>query len=150
MILKFDTTKRERIFVELLDKNKKIDKLSEKQKHSSQALLPLIDKILKKNKHSLRSNELKHSLWSSSFGTFDILSTGELRTAGLKKYFKGITAIEVNTGPGSFTGTRVGVAVANALGFALDIPVNGSPRSPREAGKKGKIVLPKYTKSKFD
>lgn len=36
-----------------------------------------------------------------------------------------LTAIEVVTGPGSFTGLRVGVAVANALGYALDIPVNG-------------------------
>lgn len=33
--------------------------------------------------------------------------------------------IEVETGPGSFTGLRVGVAIANALGFALGIPVNG-------------------------
>lgn len=37
-----------------------------------------------------------------------------------------ITEIEVNTGPGSFTGLRVGVAVANALGFALGVPVNGT------------------------
>src|SRR5258708_32269970 len=33
--------------------------------------------------------------------------------------------IIVNTGPGSFTGLRVGVAVANTLGWALKIPVNG-------------------------
>ena len=32
---------------------------------------------------------------------------------------------EVNRGPGSFTGLRVGVAIANALGFLLKIPVNG-------------------------
>ncbi len=38
---------------------------------------------------------------------------------------KDITEIEVNTGPGSFTGIRVGVAVANTLGFVLGIPVNG-------------------------
>lgn len=37
-----------------------------------------------------------------------------------------IDEIEVNPGPGSFTGTRVGVSIANALGFALDIKVNGS------------------------
>ena|SRR3972149_429214 len=38
---------------------------------------------------------------------------------------KQITEIEVNTGPGSFTGLRVGVSVANTLGWALGIPVNG-------------------------
>lgn len=36
-----------------------------------------------------------------------------------------LTEIEVNPGPGSFTGIRVGVSIANALGFALNIPVNG-------------------------
>ena len=39
-----------------------------------------------------------------------------------------LTAIEVETGPGSFTGLRVGVSVANALGFSLGIPVNGKVR----------------------
>lgn len=58
-----------------------------------------------------------------------------------KKKFSDLTEIRVNPGPGSFTGTRVGVTVANALGFSLNIPVNG---------KKGKIILPKYEKSKFD
>lgn len=37
-----------------------------------------------------------------------------------------IDELEVNPGPGSFTGTRVGVAIANALGFGLEIKVNGS------------------------
>jgi tRNA threonylcarbamoyladenosine biosynthesis protein TsaB len=37
---------------------------------------------------------------------------------------KDIKEIKVNTGPGSFTGIRVGVAVANAFGYALNIPVN--------------------------
>lgn len=41
------------------------------------------------------------------------------------KEFKDLTAIEVNTGPGSYTGLKVGVSVANALGFSLNIPVNG-------------------------
>lgn len=38
---------------------------------------------------------------------------------------KTLKGIEVATGPGSFTGIRVGVSVANALGFSLGIPVNG-------------------------
>lgn len=43
----------------------------------------------------------------------------------IKKEFKNLSAIEVNTGPGSYTGLKVGVAVANALGLSLNIPVNG-------------------------
>lgn len=36
-----------------------------------------------------------------------------------------ISEIEVATGPGSFTGIRVGISVAQALAYALNIPVNG-------------------------
>lgn len=49
-----------------------------------------------------------------------------------------ITEVEVNTGPGSFTGLRVGASVANALGFSLGIPVNG-----RDILRGGSVV-PKY------
>lgn len=42
-----------------------------------------------------------------------------------KLSLKDITEIKVNTGPGSFTGLKVGVAVAQALGWGLKIPVNG-------------------------
>ena len=38
---------------------------------------------------------------------------------------KSITEIEFNAGPGSFTGLRVGAAVANTLGWTLGVPVNG-------------------------
>ncbi|MCL4397692.1 tRNA (adenosine(37)-N6)-threonylcarbamoyltransferase complex dimerization subunit type 1 TsaB [Patescibacteria group bacterium] len=44
------------------------------------------------------------------------------------KTLKDITVIEINPGPGSFTGLRVGAAIANALGFALGIPVKGTPK----------------------
>ena len=47
-----------------------------------------------------------------------------------------IFAIQVNTGPGSFTGLRVGLAIANALSFVLKIPVNGK--------KVGDIITPLY------
>lgn len=36
-----------------------------------------------------------------------------------------ITEITVAVGPGSFTGLRVGAAVANTLGTLLDVPING-------------------------
>jgi tRNA threonylcarbamoyladenosine biosynthesis protein TsaB len=36
-----------------------------------------------------------------------------------------IHSIEVAQGNGSFTGIRLGISVANALGWALQIPVNG-------------------------
>ncbi len=36
-----------------------------------------------------------------------------------------ISEITFHTGPGSFTGLRVGAAIANALGLLLDVPVNG-------------------------
>ncbi len=49
---------------------------------------------------------------------------------------KNIDGIEVNTGPGSFTGLRVGISIVNALGFFLKIPINGK--------KVGKLAAPKY------
>jgi len=36
-----------------------------------------------------------------------------------------IKYIKVNPGPGSFTGTRVGVTIANTLAQSLNIPING-------------------------
>lgn len=53
-----------------------------------------------------------------------------------KVEMKNISAIEVNVGPGSYTGLRVGLAIANAISFALKIPINGK--------KVGEIILPIY------
>lgn len=55
----------------------------------------------------------------------NILGFIQKTLAQVSKTPQDITILEVNPGPGSFTGTRVGVAIANALGFALGIPVNG-------------------------
>lgn len=42
-----------------------------------------------------------------------------------KKSFHDLTDIVVTRGPGSFSSTRIGVTIANTLGFALGIPVHG-------------------------
>ena len=46
-----------------------------------------------------------------------------LRKHNLK--LKDIEAIQINPGPGSFTGIRVGLTIANTLAFLLKIPLNG-------------------------
>jgi len=54
-----------------------------------------------------------------------------------KKSIKDISEIKINLGPGSFTGLRVGISVANALSWALDIPINN----------KRQLLTPKYDES---
>ena len=95
MILYINTKDQKVITVSLKDKKKVVKSLSEENEYGSQVLLPLIEKLLK---------------------------TAGPQRGGNLKILKGI---EVETGPGSFTGLRVGVSVANALGFSLRIPVNG-------------------------
>lgn len=49
---------------------------------------------------------------------------------------KDLSEIQINTGPGSFTGLRIGLAIANAMSFVLKIQVNGK--------RVGKVVTPLY------
>jgi len=39
--------------------------------------------------------------------------------------FKDLQGIVANEGPGSFTGLRIGLSVANALSYSLEIPIVG-------------------------
>lgn len=47
-----------------------------------------------------------------------------------------IDRMSVHAGPGSFTGLRVGVAIANALSWLLTVPINNKPQ--------GRCVTPVY------
>ncbi len=91
MVIAIDTKERNLIKVWLKQGGKVTDSLVEKNEYGSQVLLPLIDKILKKNNLS----------------------------------YEDLESLEVEIGPGSFTGLKVGTSIANALGFALGIKVNG-------------------------
>lgn len=97
MILAIDTSDMKKVKVSLKDGDKVVKSLSAKNKYGSQVLLPLISKLLR------TMNYEQHTAIS---------------------WQKTLKAIEVAKGPGSFTGIRVGVSVANALGYSLGIPVN--------------------------
>lgn len=89
-ILIIDTSSIKEVQVGLEINGKKYF-LSSVVDRKTQAVLPMVEKLLKKHKLSVRD----------------------------------ISEIKVNPGPGSFTGLRVGISIANALGFLLNIPVNG-------------------------
>lgn len=61
----------------------------------------------------------------NEFGSQVLLPLIEKLLKSQKLEYQDLEEIEVETGPGSFTGLRVGVSVANTLGFALGILVNG-------------------------
>lgn len=90
-----DTTSTEKIIVKLTIDEESFVEQHPLDYHKAQIVLPLIEKLLEKEKLTLHD----------------------------------LDAIEVNPGPGSFTGIRVGISIANALGFALNILVNGTKQA---------------------
>ena len=56
--------------------------------------------------------------------------------------------VAVNLGPGSFTGLRVGISVANAFGYGLDIPVIGKAHLIGAAQERIEQLLKLTTKIK--
>jgi tRNA threonylcarbamoyladenosine biosynthesis protein TsaB len=98
-----NTSDNKLIKVGLMINNKLTEEIESDSKIlRSEAAIPLIDKLLKKQKLN----------------------------------FYDLEEIEVFVGPGSYTGLRVGVSIANALGYLLNIPVNGK--------KVGELVSPVY------
>jgi len=65
---------------------------------------------------------------------------------------KKLTGIVVFKGPGSFTGLRIGITIANALAYSLDIPVAAAQGDDwiakgigkLSAGENERIVVPEY------
>ena len=102
MILYINTKDQKEIRVSLKEKGKVVKSLTAKNEYGSQVLLSLIFKLLR---------------------TYTPGVSSQFHSGSAK--WKNLDGTEVETGPGSFTGLRVGVSVANALGFALGIPVNG-------------------------
>lgn len=75
---------------------------------------------------------------TNTFGSQVTLPMIEKALKKANKNLGDLTEIAVNEGPGSYTGTRVGVSIANALAYSLQIPVN------RKTPPKN-IVEPKYS-----
>src|SRR3990167_881338 len=78
-----------------------------------------IEVALKKDKEVVSSKFAENDFGSQVLLNLitEILKENKLEFADLK-------GIEVEKGPGSYTGLKVGASVANALGFSLNIPVN--------------------------
>lgn len=103
MILYINTSDQKKVEVSLWENGKIKAKLSKNREYGSQVLLPMIEKLL---------------IQTSTPGVSTQIHSRSV-------YWKMLEGIEVETGPGSFTGLRVGASVANALGYSLGIPVNG-------------------------
>ena len=84
----------------------------------------------------------------------------QLKELLMKNFLKweDIDAIVVYKGPGSFTGLRIGISVANALAMSLHIPINSVAGGDEWAklaineilaGKDEKIAVPEYGSEAF-
>lgn len=78
--------------------------------------------------------EVKSGLGSAQ----NVLPAIETLLGKKKLSLSDLKEIKVKTGPGSFTGLKVGVTIANTLGYLLGIPVNGKRVGPQD------VVEPRY------
>ncbi len=101
VILQIDTSSNEYISVGIKIRKKQYVNKQKINYQKAQAVLPMIEKILKKHRMNLNN----------------------------------LSEIKVNTGPGSYTGLRVGLSIANSLSHFLKIPINGNLRSVEPAYK---------------
>lgn len=81
-----------------------------------------------------------------------LLTTIQTQLASRKLTLEAIRGIVVYKGPGSFTGLRIGITVANTLSYALSVPIVGAQGEQWQVqgvsaiaqGINDKIVIPEY------
>lgn len=80
-----------------------------------QAIVLILNGTIMKEKR-IQSAEVKSQQVVAEIETF---------MAESESQFKDLTSLTVATGPGSFTGLRVGTIVGQTLSLLLEIPING-------------------------
>lgn len=112
---------------------------------SKTATIGLFD-ASKNQPHSEQRLELDRSMAKELLGHIETLVQKEIGK------WESISSIIVFQGPGSFTGLRIGITIANTLAYSLHIPVIGAGgdewildgAEQLAAGKNNHIVLPEY------
>lgn len=113
---------------------------------------------LKSGQNMQDMKEIKWS-WQKDTGTEVLENIAKLLKQS-NQNLKELKAILVNQGPGSYTGTRVGITIANALGWSKSIPVYGYcdqkgdlektlAKSLKEKKKNFSPALPYYKENKI-
>lgn len=100
------------------------------------------------------SERLSYEVWTAHRALAETIHTkinGILGAQG--KYLEDIEGIVCYKGPGSFTGLRIGLSVANSLAYGLALPIVGIEGEDDWlekglhavlAGQNDKIVVPEY------
>lgn len=104
----------------------------------------IIDTASVKNMVALycRSKKIVEKKWQTNRKESEqLLSNIEMLLKKEKKTWKDLREIRVHNGPGGFTRVRIGVTTANALSYALNIPIGilGSKAKPTK-----NPITPKY------
>jgi tRNA threonylcarbamoyladenosine biosynthesis protein TsaB len=95
---------------------------------------------------------LSRKKWSSGRNlSADILNVFEGLYKEAEKSFNDTQGVIVSSGPGSFTGLRIGLSVANTFAYSLDIPIVGVSAAKNTddlliTGKKALDKLKKFEK----
>ncbi len=99
------------------------------------------------------TEELAYLTWPAHRQLSETIHTKiEQLLKGINKDWKNIQGIICFSGPGSFTGLRIGLTVGNALAYGLGVPIVGSSgkdwlnhgTQQIMNGKNEKVIMPSY------